>query len=78
MEAHLKDTWIQRCAQRIAELRPQLRPRLATLVAAELWQDMRGHIPPEEWAEIEVGTWGKHVPPSLVQATLGRRESRSE
>ncbi|MBA4108519.1 MAG: hypothetical protein C0487_02865 [Leptothrix sp. (in: Bacteria)] len=59
MNAQLKNTWIQRCAQRIAELRPQLRPSLATLVAVELWQDVRGHVPPEEWAEIEVGTWGE-------------------
>lgn len=62
MQEPLENTWIERCAQRIAELRPQLRPRLAKLVALELWQDERGHIPPEEWAEIEVNTWGGDMP----------------
>jgi len=34
-----------------------LRPRVAGLVAEELWRDERGHIPPEEWAELEVNAW---------------------
>lgn len=62
MDAHLKQAWIARCAKRLAELQPLLRPRVAGLVAEELWQDERGHIPPEEWAELEVKTWVRKQP----------------
>jgi len=62
MEAPLKQAWINRCARRLTELQPLLRPRVAGLVAEELWQDERGHIPPEEWAELEVRMWERKGP----------------
>jgi hypothetical protein len=62
MEAPLKTTWIARCAKRLAELQPALHSSVASRVAERLWQDERGHIPPEEWAEIEVESWARHGP----------------
>lgn len=62
MEATLKNTWIARCAQHLVALQPTLQPGVACRVAERLWQDERGHIPPEEWAEIEVESWARHGP----------------
>ena len=62
MEASLKTTWIARCALRLAELQPSLPVMLACRLAERLWQDERGHIPPEEWAEIEVHSWAGKPP----------------
>jgi hypothetical protein len=70
MDAPLKQAWIDRCAKRLTELQPLLRPSVAGLVAQDLWQDERGHIPPEEWAELEVTSWGRQsrLGPSRAQA----------
>jgi hypothetical protein len=68
MQSHLKQAWIDRCAKRLAELQPLLRPRVAGLVAQELWQDVRGHIPPEEWAELEVKSWARKAPRSAARS----------
>lgn len=57
MQSPLKPAWIARCALRMAELQPTLAPAVACRLAERLWQDERGHIPPEEWAEIEVNSW---------------------
>lgn len=57
MNTRVKQAWIERCTRRLVELEPLLRPRVAGLVAEELWRDVRGHIPPEEWAELEVKAW---------------------
>lgn len=57
METTRKPAWLARCALRLAELQPTLSPVAACRIAALLWQDERGHIPPEEWAEIEVNSW---------------------
>lgn len=73
MQAHLKQAWIQRCAQRLVELEPLLRPRVAGLVAEELWRDERGHIPPEEWAELEVNAW-KCRQPKPVRAKTPKHQ----
>ena len=62
METPLKPTWIARCALRLAELQPSLSPPAACRLAERLWQDERGHIPPEEWAEIEVKSWAHRSP----------------
>jgi len=43
-------------------LQPALHSSVASRVAERLWQDERGHIPPEEWAEIEVESWARHGP----------------
>lgn len=59
MEAPLKNAWIARCVKRLAELQPSLKPVAAQRVAEQLWQDERGHVPPEEWAEIEVKSWAR-------------------
>ncbi len=59
MEIALKKSWIARCVKRLAELQPDLPLSLAGRVAERLWEDVRGHIPPEEWAEIEVQSWGR-------------------
>lgn len=62
MEAPLKTAWIDRCVKRLAELQPTLRPAIANRLAERLWQDERGHVPPEEWAEIEVRSWAQQGP----------------
>lgn len=62
MEAPLKTAWIARCIKRLAELRPDLMPAVAARAAERLWQDERGHVPPEEWAEIEVRSWACQGP----------------
>ena len=67
----IKQAWLERCTRRLTELQPLLRPRIAQVVAEELWRGERGHIPPEEWAEIEVLTWGRRKPSEAPQ--LGRR-----
>lgn len=64
MESPLKPAWIARCIVRLAELQPALCPLVAGRLAERLWQDVRGHIPPEEWAEIEVESWAVRRPRS--------------
>jgi hypothetical protein len=62
METAHKPTWIARCVKRLAELQPDLPLSLAKRVAERLWEDVRGHVPPEEWAEIEVRSWARQGP----------------
>lgn len=62
MKSPAKFTWIARCVLRMAELQPSLPSAVACRLAERLWQDERGHVPPEEWAEIEVKAMGHPSP----------------